>query len=226
MEPGECQFGLDGLHVVFVDLLLLAHCVVIALHLPQLVDLLDGLPLEVLGLLEQVVDARLPVLLLAQALGHRVELVGIEHAPALLPQFLHVVLVFGAESGQHLLGGGLALGLLVLGLELLEVLVAELLVVDVEVEVLELLVNELVAEGLLRQEEVLLLVLELVAHDVGLPALARVHPHRHHPDLALHPLHSPYLLLDLAHLRRVLLVDVEALQALARLLGLIVIVRL
>lgn len=227
LDLGECQFGLDGLHVVFVDLFLLPHCVVIALHLPQLVDLLDGLPLEVLGLLQQVVDARLLVLHLVQPLGHRVELVGVQHAPPLLPDFLHVVLVFRLNGGQHLLGAHLALAqLLVLRFQLLKILVAQLLVIYVDVEVLELLVDELIAERLLRQEEVLLLVFKLVAHDICLLSLAFVHPHRHHPDLALDLLHSPYFLLDLAHLRWIPLVDVEALHALTRLLGFIVILGL
>lgn len=48
LDFGECQLGLNGLHVVFVDLFLLANCIVIALHLLQLVDLFNGLPLEVL----------------------------------------------------------------------------------------------------------------------------------------------------------------------------------
>ena len=48
VDFGECQFGLDGLHVVFVDLLLLPHRIVVILHVLQLVDLLDGLALEVL----------------------------------------------------------------------------------------------------------------------------------------------------------------------------------
>lgn len=116
--------------------------------------------------------------------------------------------------------------MLVLRFQLLKILVAQLLVIYIDVEVLELLIDELVAEGLLRQEEVLLLVLEFVAHDVCLLALAFIHPHRHHPDLALNLLNSPYFLLDLAHLRGVLLVDVEALHALARMLRFIVIMRL
>ena len=189
-------------------------------------DLLDGLPLEVLRLLQQVVNARLLVLQLVEPLGHRVELVGVQHAPPFLPDFLYVVLVFGANGGQHLLGAHLALAHLVLRFQLLEVLIAQFLVIDVDVEVLELLVDELIAEGLLRQEEVLLLVPELVAHDICLFALALVHLHGHHPDLALDLLHSPYFLLDLANLRRILLVDVEDLHALALVLGFIVILRL
>lgn len=99
LDLGECQFGLDGLHVVFVDLFLLAHCIVIALHMPQLVDLLDGLPLEVLRLLQQVVDARILVLHLVNPVGHRVELVGVQNAPPLLSDLLHIVLVFWLHRG-------------------------------------------------------------------------------------------------------------------------------
>ena len=101
MDLGECQFGLDSLHVVFVDLLLLPHRVVVVLHVLQLVDLLDGLALEVLRLLEQVVDAGLLVFHLVEPLGDRVELVRVQNALTLLPDLLHVVLVFGLGCGQQ-----------------------------------------------------------------------------------------------------------------------------
>ena len=202
---------------MLVDFFLLLYRVLVLLYLLQLQYLFDHfLLLHLRFLHQQLLALFLPDSVVAAPFLNRPRplqlcfcLIGVQEGVPPLAKLLDIVAVL-VPAGEDFLRLYLALEHSVPLLELLEILVSDLLPVDVEVEVLELAIDLLVAESLLGEEVVLVRVVEFVVGDVGLQLFVRVYSEGNEPELALELLEPADFVLELPHLRRVALVEVEA----------------
>ncbi len=128
MNFSQGKFGLDGLHIILIYLLLFFNSIVIIVQFLQLIYLLDRFLFEMLWFSQKVVLGNWPIFWVANFLRYWIELIRIQYALSLLPNLFDVVFVLWLlwlTNGQHLLRTHFSLThFLVHGFHFLEILIS------------------------------------------------------------------------------------------------------